>query len=369
MRNTYLYGLNSLRFIAAFLVVIYHCNDALRQIDTELFSSMVVLSKGHFAVDYFFILSGFLLTYISLSEIKKNQKLNIRHFFIRRVLRIFPLYYLSVFLGILLIGIIYPIIYKDTFLSFSIGEGLLYYIFFLPNYVIVKWQNIGPMYSLWSIGVEEQFYLLFPLLMWGLTKFRFKVCYLLVLTLLYTIFYLSIDFNFISTSHLAKLFIVKTLKFHFMLFGCFVGAAYFFYGKSKYFDLFNQIATKVFVVVLFTFSVCLLPRHMDEYNFIGAGIFTLVMLSFINYDPKFNIDFKHLAYLGTISYGIYIYHPFVSIAIRFLVSKVVFLHSVIANMPIMFYAVVLFVTIIVSHYSYKYYELYFLNLKKKYTTI
>jgi peptidoglycan/LPS O-acetylase OafA/YrhL len=365
MSSTYLFGLNSLRFVAAFLVVIYHCNDALRQIDSHLYSSKVFLTKGHFAVDYFFILSGFLLTFLSLNEIEKNQKMNIRYFFIRRVLRIFPLYYLSVFIGFFLIGVLYPIVYKDNFLSFSIEEGVFYYLFFLPNYVIVKWQNIGPMYSLWSIGVEEQFYLFFPIIMLGLAKIRSKVFYLFLITFLYTLLYLCIDYGVIRLPSTYKLFIIKTLKFHFLFYGSFLGSVYYYY-RSKI-NSYIGIITKVMGLLLFIISICFLPVGLDHYNFIGGLIFSIVMILFVDQNSQFHIDFKILTYLGTISYGIYIYHPYVSIALRFVMLKVSYFYTIIEKAPFLFYAIVLGMSIIISHYSFRYFEKYFLNLKKKYS--
>ena len=238
-------GLNSLRFFAAMLVLVFHCNDGLRQIDERLFLHFPILQKGWFAVDYFFILSGFLITALALIEKQTTHSFSVRRFFMRRVLRIFPLYYLSVFLGMILIGWIYPRLYQEKFFDFNILDVLGYYIFFLPNLVAVTWENIGPTYSLWSIGVEEQFYLVFPLLLLALFRIRMKVFTLVGLLAAYLLFYLAVYTVQLDLGSTINSLVVQTLRFHFFFLGILLGYLFVHHRDHKIFLLlegkFSQI--------------------------------------------------------------------------------------------------------------------------------
>lgn len=365
-RKHYLSGLNTLRFFAAMLVVIFHCNDGLRQVDASLMSTYPIFFKGPQAVDFFFILSGYLLTYLACHEYHKQGFLNIKDFFIRRVLRIFPLYYLAVFLGLFIIGYLYPMIYGETFLSFTFAEGLPYYLFFLPNYVIVAWENIGPLYMLWSIGVEEQFYIFFPFLMVLAYKLKHPIVMIGILMFAYLLFYFGVAFNVINLPAPFEDFVVKTLRFHFLLFGSLLGAALYYIPENLLFRVLENRIVQGLIWVGFIVSLFVLTKGTDPYNLIGGFLFSLLMLNVSKSNSIINIEHKPFIYLGMISYGLYIFHPFVSIALRFVMQRVVGFHKIIVSVPALFYILVSLITIGVAHFSFQYYESIFLKMKRKF---
>lgn len=362
----YLRGLNTLRFFAAMLVVIFHCNDALRQVDEALMSRMPIFFKGPQAVDFFFVISGYLLTYLACHEYAKHGRLDVKAFFARRVLRIFPLYYLAVFLGLFLIGYLYPKIYGQTFLSFTFAEGLPYYLFFLPNYVIVAWENIGPLYMLWSIGVEEQFYLLFPFMM--ILAFRLKKPLLIIgaLLVLYSLFYFGVAMGYVVLPSLFEDFVVKTLRFHYLLYGALLGAGLYYVPRHIGFRILEHWAVQAAIWVAFLISLFTLTKGSDPHNLVGVILFSLVMINVSKPNSVFNIEFRPFIYLGMISYGIYIFHPFVSIGVRFLMERISGLHGVLTGIPVLFYILVTAITIGLAHISYRYYEGFFLKKKGKF---
>ena len=96
MRLKYLPGLNSLRFFAAFFVVISHANISLDKSGISPASSLAMLNRGGDAVDFFFTLSGFLITYLLITELNDTGNISIGRFYLRRVYRIWPLYYLVI---------------------------------------------------------------------------------------------------------------------------------------------------------------------------------------------------------------------------------------------------------------------------------
>ena len=93
-QKVYFNGLNSLRFIAAFAVLIFHSSQWYHHDFSTPFK--LFLHNLPVAVDFFFILSGFLIIFLLLSEKKATKTINLKNFYIRRFLRIFPLYYLII---------------------------------------------------------------------------------------------------------------------------------------------------------------------------------------------------------------------------------------------------------------------------------
>jgi peptidoglycan/LPS O-acetylase OafA/YrhL len=143
-------NLDGLRFVAFFLVYLQHGFRA-----GEL---------GDDGVSFFFVLSGFLITYLILAEVGHTGQVDVKAFYVRRTLRIWPLYYVVLVFAFLA----YPIIKAALGLSSYIEAGNpLYYIFFAGNFdVIHLGHGRGAMSTniTWSVAIEEQFYLTWPLL-------------------------------------------------------------------------------------------------------------------------------------------------------------------------------------------------------------
>src|SRR5690242_10445960 len=108
--HTKLPGLNTLRFYAALAVIIEHISIQLSQPSILFHNISFFFVSAQQAVNLFFVLSGFLITYLLLSERQSTNTINIRNFYVRRILRILPLYYWIVFLGLVL----FPILFGNT---------------------------------------------------------------------------------------------------------------------------------------------------------------------------------------------------------------------------------------------------------------
>ncbi|HEX2617069.1 MAG TPA: acyltransferase, partial [Flavobacteriales bacterium] len=119
--------------------------------------------KGDLGVNTFFVLSGFLITFLLIREKRLNGRINVPHFWLRRILRIWPLYFVVVFLGF---G---PMQWLKAWSGQAVHETAnpWHYVFFYSNLDLVHGDqpdsSILPV--LWSIAVEEQFYLVWPLLL------------------------------------------------------------------------------------------------------------------------------------------------------------------------------------------------------------
>ena len=125
-------------------------------------------SIGRVGMVLFFVLSGFLITYLLLVEREDRHRIDIPRFYLRRILRIWPLYFLIVGICQFLIPVkgLFGLdsIYSVTAPNFRLAS--LYYLLFLPNLAFLTVWPVNPLLGYtWSIGVEEQFYLLWPVLL------------------------------------------------------------------------------------------------------------------------------------------------------------------------------------------------------------
>ncbi|QEC41955.1 acyltransferase family protein [Pseudobacter ginsenosidimutans] len=118
--KTYFKGLNGLRFIAAFLVLMLHAE--LIRVKYGLFNlkDYSLFNCGHLAVEFFFVLSGFLITYLLLEEDRDTGTINIKSFYMRRVLRIWPLYYIILIIGLVLIPVAVRFMHIDYSFPFPV---------------------------------------------------------------------------------------------------------------------------------------------------------------------------------------------------------------------------------------------------------
>ncbi|MEG0929911.1 acyltransferase family protein, partial [Algoriella sp.] len=93
-------NLNALRAIAALLVLIHHTEQIKNSFNLDSFWNVPFFNViGKLGVVLFFVLSGFLITYLLLNEEKNTNKINVKRFYFRRVLKIWPLYYFIIFLS------------------------------------------------------------------------------------------------------------------------------------------------------------------------------------------------------------------------------------------------------------------------------
>lgn len=363
-------GLNSLRFFAAFLVVMHHAETIRKKHELPNLQDLGLFRNGDNAVTFFFVLSGFLITYLLLKENKKTATISIKSFYIKRMLRIWPLYFLMVIIGTLVVPFAFEMLHINYQMPYTFSQVWFYFLFFLPGLVtfIFGHHLLEP---LWSIGIEEVFYLFWAPL--------FKIGKQKIVTILITIIALKALLLVISTYWIKDplfVFVVNTFRFEAMAVGG-LGACFIFNRKRDLSGLF--IYKKPIQIVLYGTLITFLLFFTTVDNPLWKTIFHTPVLSALFIDSLFLyliigvslIDHnivkfrgKALNYLGEISYGIYMYHLIIIFAvIQFLNKQLAQLSEPVSSL--LFYSIVIVAVIGVSSLSKVLFENYFLNLKKK----
>ncbi|SIQ02287.1 Peptidoglycan/LPS O-acetylase OafA/YrhL, contains acyltransferase and SGNH-hydrolase domains [Chryseobacterium sp. RU37D] len=359
-------NLNSLRFIAASLVIIHHIElykylFGLRNLWDIPFFQII----GKLGVVLFFVLSGFLITSLLLHEIDLKGKISIKNFYLRRVLRIWPLYYLIIILGFFVYPYIpfFDIPNKDIFPNVLENRfpNIFFYLTIFANLAIPIYKDVPYTSQTWSIATEEQFYLLWPFLF---IFFRKK---LLPAMLIIILGYWFLKYV-INETHYPSKFInlhSKSIISGFLYFfniNCMAIGGIFAVIVSKKFKLlkliFNNtifILTSASTIALLIFGIHFGFFHYDIY----AVLFAIIIVN-LACNEKFKnlLENKITNYLGSISYGIYMYH---FIALTIAIRAAIYFDSLWIIYPITF-----LLTFTISHFSYKYFENFFLKLKSKF---
>ncbi|HLA07878.1 MAG TPA: acyltransferase [Anaerolineales bacterium] len=374
--RVYFPNLNGLRFIAALLVIIHHI-EQLKSIFgmPNDFSSSFVQIIGELGVVLFFVLSGFLITYLLLAEESRTNTIAVKNFYLRRILRIWPLYFLIIIAAFLILPniplFILPGSGRETIYE-NLPSKILLYVFFLPNLVPPLF-GVVPYASLtWSIGAEEQFYLIWPLILKFVKKYRMLLMFLILSGyLLFARALFSDRTNFLVFKYEINAF-WQSFNIASMAIGGFFAmllhskkpALKFFLNNYLFYFTLGFTSWLLYRGVYFphiNVNDLPFPYLYKEFYSLWFGI---IILNFAaNKENMISLEQKPIRYLGKISYGLYLYHP---IAIVATLQTARWLGTF-SNFLI--YTSSLFFTILLAGFSYKYFESFFLNFKSNFTSI
>lgn len=309
--KVYFPNLNGLRFFAAFIVLLGH-QEQMKSYYLGMDPYLLVKNpdSGQLGVILFFALSGFLITYLLLMEEAKTKTVSVKDFYIRRILRIWPLYYFLILLVFFVLRFIpfFDLPHVDVDTAYS-PRNLILYLLILPNVVIHALESVIPYIGhTWSIGVEEQFYILWPLLM-KFVKKKERLLFGVIIIYLLVKFALLPYLQEATESYYIYLFSKVWNKFSIDCMAIGGLFAVWHYKKRailKY--LYNPVLN--WLIVLFVcavfFSTFRLPYVNYEFFAILFGILILNLAT--NPHPIINFENKVFNYLGRISYGLYMYH-------------------------------------------------------------
>lgn len=369
MQKIHFHSIDALRFFAFLKVYLLHV-----PLDGAFPVFSYIKSGGGIGVSFFFVLSGFLISYLLLYDKIQNGQVQVKTFIIRRSLRIWPLFYLMVILAFAL-----PIDFKQQIGFHMVSGGYnpdwQYSFTFLENYNMILHDNFPkttPLPVFWSLCIEEHFYLL-----WLLVLFLLPVKY--ILRFFIFSFVLAWLARWGYSTYLSNTLITTNDLFTNLDFfagggilAYFVVTAYQKLTKQinriplalKYILAFGVLAVVVFQKELLTTTSGSLKAIFVP-SFISL-LFVFLILLFIPQDGKFRIKSRLLNYLGSISFGLYVYHIiFIHCAYQYCMQH----HIKLDN----WYSLSLFITltlggsIFISVLSYRYFELPFLRLREKWT--
>ena len=366
--KTYFPNLNTLRFIAASLVIVHHI---------ELYKSIFNLENwwnigffqviGKIGVVLFFVLSGFLITSLLLNEQKNHGFISIKKFYVRRILRIWPLYYLIVFLGFF----VYPYINffnipdKNIFPEVLNNRipNIFYYLTVFANLGWAIFKDVPYTSQTWSLATEEQFYIFWPFL---IIFFRRRLLSIMVTVLIsYWVvkILLGVLPKFTPDSYLRIIEILQRFWFVFnincMAIGGIAGVLVFKDKPVVNKFIYNRYFFWLCVVLSSLFLICGCKFGFFHYE-VYALLFAYIIINLSsnkNYEKL--LENKVTNYLGSISYGMYMLHfPVLTISIK--------IGQYLKSPFVAVYVLTFGLTILLSYISYNYLEDYFLKLKSRF---
>jgi len=361
----YFPNLNGLRAIGAFTVLFSHFyffRMLMGYQETQWFPV-----PGKVGVALFFALSGFLITSLLFRELEKTHTIRLKDFYIRRMLRIWPLYYIILLLGFFVmnrIGIFKVPVLSDKMYQDLSWWNILNIILIIPNFThyYVPYTD-----QRWSIIDEEMFYLIQPAL---LRIFRNK--YVLVICFGLIAFSSEIFRGFAHILRLDKHISTEAIRaianqleyLGCIAIGCIFSALYYkreSIAKKWLFSKWTQVG--VVAIILAFCAICYFVKHDELYFNLRwySLLFGVVVLNAaLNPQTIYRLENRVLIFLGKISYGIYMYHMF-CLGVAFVVARglthnfwVEYLIYVVLGIGL---------TVLVSWASYRYVEAFFLRLK------
>ena len=300
-------SLDGLRAVSIFIVVFGH-------IWTGLGYKNNFYLMGNLGVRIFFVISGFLITSMLINEFEKNLSINLKHFYFRRIFRIFPAYFF--FLGVLFCFTLFTNFYSPI--------DFLYPFTYTSNYFFSRVPlKLG---HTWSLAVEEQFYLIFPLVLSAIGLLKFKKFVLIIIlvtpflrvtTFLFSILFGNNEYSPIYGDYSFKMSIAW--NFHtnmdILATGCLLALYRDYLHKSKLYQCFLNSRFVILFLVLFTIN---LGIYSQDYILIFY-VFGMTLMNFsimlcidwliVNHSSligKF-LNLKPIIFIGVLSYSVYLW--------------------------------------------------------------
>ena len=368
----YFENLDVVRFIAAFMIVILHAYETW----VDWYSQAGILSGGTYTdlttggkfvdqfirnlgmgVDIFFLISGFLITYILLEEKKRYHKIHIGKFMIRRTLRIWPLYFLLIIISPILVN------WVDS----APSPNYLANIFFVGNFETIQSQVWAyPFPHFWSICIEEHFYLIWPFIIYYIPKKHLISVFALFI-------FSSIAFRLYSSYTMGypwfTIYLHTLSRIDVLIIGA-IGA-YFYSEKPFVFKINRLIRILLILTLIVSIAIAPIDIYLTHFSAGFRKFFYIGIISILLLDYNFNPYFKHflpkksfIHYLGKVSYGIYMYS---NILLIIVVKKIMWAFSI-TNMWL-FFIITISLSLIIPIISYELFEKQILKISSRFRVV
>jgi len=342
-------GLDGLRFFSILAVVWHH--------SVEDVNFLQVLNMGYLGVDLFFVISGFLIVTLLLREREKTKSISLKMFYMRRSLRIFPLYYGF----IIAMAFYYLFVNSHSEFGNEFIKDLPIYLFYLTNFIPVG------MTIMWSLASEEQFYLIWPFFEKYFKNKILKILIVLIIINQVINFYGEEIFYSIGLSHLSELSIIQT-TFTPILLGVLLAHVL---HKKLLPDLFYILIIHKYQALVWLSCIIALCSFTtgDIAGLTRLSIQILMMLLVASVVINDNtilsriLTFKPIERIGKISYGVYIFHIYAIVVAERILDGLGYDNN------LLLFILSFIIVVVASEFSYRYYEMPFLKLKEKFSII
>ncbi len=279
---------------------------------------LVWMRGGFIGVDIFFVLSGFLITVLLVQNYHRTSEIGLKNFYFRRALRLLP-----ALLALMLVSTAFVLLFQSPEKIVTTIKGELYTLFYVANWAQAppRSPGIGPMSHAWSLSVEEQFYIIWPVLLFVLLKMKSKrVVLFILLSLVVISILLNVWFWQTGVPYL-RMYFGSDTRANEILIGC-IAALLISWGVFQRVEgskwaghlkwAFHSTAILSLSGILLSFF---LVRHNQGFVYnggfalISVGV-ALVILDLVLFPSATSriFEFALLVWIGRISYGIYLWH-------------------------------------------------------------
>jgi peptidoglycan/LPS O-acetylase OafA/YrhL len=354
-KKTYLENLDGLRFLCFLSVFFFHSAhteyDYIKADSVYTFIKKGLLANGNLGVNFFFVLSGFLITYLLILEKNETGFIHVRNFWLRRILRIWPLFYLCVLFGF----------YAFPALKSAFGQqpnetaSIEYYLTFTNNFDFIYngLPDSSVLSVLWSVAIEEQFYLVWPIILSVVPIRKYWVVFVSVMFV--SLVFRAFNRDMVSHEH-------HTLS---CIGDMAVGAlaAWLILTNSSFKMMIEHLPKIAILLVYLCFGLLYLFR--DELLSQNLPLINILEQCFSEKSFFKMSSFPILTKLGRISYGLYCLHSIGLLVTATMLNKLN-LNTTLWQVLLLDTSISLLITILISALSYRFYEKPFLKIKEQF---
>ncbi len=335
LNRRYFGSLHGIRAIGILAVLWHHTATPV--------SWLPMTSRGFLGVDLFFVLSGFLIVMLLLRERDRNGTISYKNFFMRRVLRIFPLYYGLLFLLLIAFGVVF----RSSDVAGVYLAAMPWYFTYTSNFI----REETLLAVAWSLATEEQFYLVWPPIEKYLSRFAYPILAILIFI------NQLINYEIILQASHARLEVLQS-TFTPILLG--VLLAHLLHERKTYDWLSTVFSNRWMTLICCVVLIGLLNVFPLGTDISGTPrllfhiwMFGLVASCVMNEEhvlkPLFSL--KAVTRIGEISYGMYLFHMFVVAIAAAILSRLG-----LSGVPVALFALTLIGTLILAELSFRFYE-------------
>ncbi|MGY3215155.1 acyltransferase family protein [Mucilaginibacter sp. HD30] len=298
-QNAYQPHLDGLRGAAIILVILAHIG----------FGRVI---PGGFGVSMFFFISGLLITGLLINEFNSNNTINLKKFYLRRVIRLYPALVFMTALSVILLLIYHSRIQLLAILSSLFYFANYYYTYLKPPAV----NGFDDIFNIvWSLSIEEHFYLVFPVLFYLLYRSGNKLLYLSLVVCLcafvYRYYILNTGNNYAATM---RIYVVTETRVDSIMWGCIAALLVYKNRATWYINIIRSPwALLIGIVIILSPAVFSNRLFAESFRFTRQSLGFMFIIPSIGYLSQNSIirkifEYNVLVFIGKLSYSLYLFH-------------------------------------------------------------